>query len=112
MMRPRHLRTLLDLSKTEFLQIIEKAQYLKKYPRQSVLNGDVLAMIFEKSSTRTRVSFEAGMAQLGGSTIFLSPTDTQLGRGEPIQDSARVISSMVDIVMIRKFKQADIELFA
>ncbi len=112
MMRPRHLRTLLDLSKTEFLQIIEKAQYLKKYPRQSVLNGDVLAMIFEKSSTRTRVSFEAGMAQLGGSTIFLSPTDTQLGRGEPIQDSARVISSMVDIVMIRTFKQADIELFA
>jgi len=69
-------------------------------------------MIFEKSSTRTRISFEAGMAQLGGSAIFLSPRDTQLGRGEPIQDSARVISSMVDIVMIRTFAHEQIETFA
>ena len=69
-------------------------------------------MIFEKSTTRTRVSVEAGMAQLGGSALFLSPNDTQLGRGEPIPDTARVISSMVDIVMIRTYHQADIELFA
>ncbi|MCL4157547.1 UNVERIFIED_CONTAM: hypothetical protein GTU68_032384 [Idotea baltica] len=71
-----------------------------------------MAMIFEKSSTRTRVSFEAGMAQLGGSAIFLSPQDTHLGRGEPIKDSARVISSMVDIVMIRTFEHEKIEAFA
>jgi ornithine carbamoyltransferase len=69
-------------------------------------------MIFEKSSTRTRVSFEAGMAQQGGQAIFLSSRDTQLGRGEPIEDSARVISSMVDIVMIRTFSHAQVEEFA
>src|SRR5690625_6305837 len=69
----------------------------------------VLGMIFEKSSTRTRVSFEAGMAQLGGHALFLSPRDTQLGRGEPIEDSARVLSRMVDIVMIRTFAHATVE---
>jgi ornithine carbamoyltransferase len=69
-------------------------------------------MIFEKSSTRTRVSFEAGMAQLGGHALFLSPNDTQLGRGEPIEDSARVISRMVDVVMIRTFEQAKVQRFA
>ncbi|MFQ3342395.1 MAG: ornithine carbamoyltransferase, partial [Porticoccus sp.] len=72
----------------------------------------VMAMIFEKSSTRTRVSFETGMTQLGGNALFLSPNDTQLGRGEPIEDSARVISSMVDIVMMRTFSQQSIENFA
>ena len=71
-----------------------------------------MAMIFEKSSTRTRVSFETGMTQLGGNALFLSPNDTQLGRGEPIEDSARVISSMVDIVMMRTFSQQSIENFA
>ncbi|MDO6804529.1 hypothetical protein Q4595_18925, partial [Wenyingzhuangia sp. 1_MG-2023] len=74
--------------------------------------NQVLGMIFEKSSTRTRVSFEAGMTQFGGAAIFLSPRDTQLGRGEPIEDSARVLSRMVDIIMIRTFDHADIELFA
>ena len=69
-------------------------------------------MIFEKSSTRTRVSFEAGMAQLGGHALFLSPRDTQLGRGEPIEDTARVLSRMVDIVMIRTFEQEKLEAFA
>jgi ornithine carbamoyltransferase len=76
------------------------------------LTGKVMAMIFAKSSTRTRVSFEAGMTQLGGSAMFLSPNDTQMGRGEPISDTAKVISSMVDIVMIRTFAHADVELFA
>jgi ornithine carbamoyltransferase len=74
--------------------------------------GKVLGMIFAKSSTRTRVSFEAGMAQMGGHAMFLSPQDTQLGRGEPIEDSARVISSMVDIVMIRTFGHDIVERFA
>ena len=69
-------------------------------------------MVFEKSSTRTRVSFEAGMTQLGGAALFLSPRDTQLGRGEPIEDSARVISRMVDLVMIRTFGQDIVERFA
>src|SRR5699024_8266917 len=78
----------------------------------SDLKNRVRAMIFEKSSTRTRVSFEAGMAQLGGSAMFLSPRDTQLGRGEPIEDSAIVISRMVDAVMIRTFAHETVETFA
>ena len=76
------------------------------------LKNRTLAMIFEKSSTRTRVSFEVGMAQLGGHAMFLSPRDTQLGRGEPIEDSARVLSRMVDAVMIRTFEQEKLELLA
>jgi ornithine carbamoyltransferase len=76
------------------------------------LKGRVLAMVFEKSSTRTRVSFEAGMAQLGGYAIFLSPRDTHLGRGEPIEDTARVLSRMVDVIMIRTFAHEKIERFA
>ena len=76
------------------------------------LAGKMLGMIFEKASTRTRVSFEAGAAQLGGSALFLSPNDSQLGRGEPIEDTARVLSRMVDIVMIRTFGHAKIERFA
>jgi len=74
--------------------------------------GSTMAMIFEKASTRTRVSFEAGMAQFGGHALFLSPNDTQLGRGEPIEDTARVISRMVDIVMIRTSGHDRIETFA
>ncbi|TVP56925.1 MAG: ornithine carbamoyltransferase, partial [Halomonadaceae bacterium] len=95
-MSVRHLLTLLDLSNTELTGLLDNASTLRREHRAGVirdsLRNRVLAMIFEKSSTRTRVSFEAGMAQLGGSAIFLSPRDTQLGRGEPIEDSARVIS--------------------
>jgi ornithine carbamoyltransferase len=105
-----------DLSTAELNSIIQSAITMKAAHRentqQPIFAGKVLAMIFEKSSTRTRVSFEAGMAQLGGDSLFLSPTDTQLGRGEPIQDSARVISRMVDIVMIRTFGHDNIEQFA
>ena len=112
----RHFLTLLDLSKTEFQQIIERAIELKAMRKAGEIYAPfphkVLAMIFEKSSTRTRVSFEAGMAQFGGHALFLSSRDTQLGRGEPIEDSAKVISSMVDIVMIRTFAHQKIVDFA
>ncbi|WP_300424747.1 ornithine carbamoyltransferase [uncultured Thalassolituus sp.] len=112
----RHFLTLSDMSPDELQWIIQRAIELKAMHRRGEvyepLKNRVLGMIFEKSSTRTRVSFEAGMAQLGGSAIFLSPRDTQLGRGEPIEDSARVLSRMVDVVMIRTFEHADIELFA
>ena len=112
----RHFLTILDLSKAEFQQIIQRAIELKAMRKQGQVfqpfPDKVLAMIFEKSSTRTRVSFEAGMAQFGGHAMFLSSRDTQLGRGEPIQDSAKVISSMVDIVMIRTFGHDIIEDFA
>lgn len=116
MSTPRHFLTLLDFSPTELRQLIQRASELKKERQagtdQRVFPGKVLGMIFEKSSTRTRVSFEAGMAQLGGHAMFLSPQDTQLGRGEPIEDSARVISSMVDIIMIRTFGHEIVERFA
>lgn len=112
----RHFLTLNDLSRDELLAVLKRASELKTLQRSGVahstLPGKVMAMIFAKSSTRTRVSFEAGMTQLGGSAMFLSPNDTQMGRGEPISDTARVISSMVDIVMIRTFAHADVELFA
>lgn len=115
-MAVRHFLTLLDLSPEELNSILERAITLKKEHRAGKvlepLKNKVLGMIFEKSSTRTRVSFEAGMIQLGGQAIFLSPRDTQLGRGEPIEDSARVISSMVDIIMIRTFSHAGLEKFA
>lgn len=112
----RHFLTLLDLSPEELDWIINRAIELKKMHRageiHEPLKNKVMGMIFEKSSTRTRVSFEAGMAQLGGSAIFLSPRDTQLGRGEPIEDSARVLSRMVDVVMIRTFDHETVERFA
>ena len=112
----RHFLTLMDLAPDEIRALIARAIELKTQHRVGnaprSLEGKVLAMIFTKASTRTRVSFEAGMAQLGGSALFLSGQDTQLGRGEPIADSARVISSMVDIVMIRTFAHADVEDFA
>ena len=115
-MATRHFLTLLDFSSGELLDIIERATSMKREWREGVdqrrFAGSVLAMVFAKSSTRTRVSFEAGMAQLGGHAMFLSPQDTQLGRGEPIEDSARVISSMVDLVMIRTFGHDIIERFA
>ena len=112
----RHFLTLRDLSTDELNQVIDLAIAMKaaKYEgrQEPIFSGKVLGMIFEKSSTRTRVSFEAGMAQLGGDALFLSPNDTQLGRGEPIEDSARVISRMVDIVMIRTFAHNTVERFA
>ena len=112
----RHFLTLLDFSPAELEQLIKRAIEMKKAHKagadQRNFPGKVLAMIFAKSSTRTRVSFEAGMAQLGGHAMFLSPQDTQLGRGEPIEDSARVISSMVDMVMIRTFGHDIVEGFA
>jgi len=112
----RHFLTLLDLSPSELKDIIDDAikqkAALATGTSYEPFRNRVLAMIFEKSSTRTRVSFEAGMSQLGGSAIFLSPRDTQLGRGEPIEDSARVLSRMVDMIMIRTFEHEKIERFA
>ncbi|WP_127554934.1 ornithine carbamoyltransferase [Saccharospirillum alexandrii] len=115
-MSVRHFLTLNDLTPDELRFLIQRSGELKSlFKRGDVfepLKNRVLGMIFEKSSTRTRVSFEAGMMQLGGGAIFLSPRDTQLGRGEPIEDSARVLSQMVDAVMIRTFEHEKIETFA
>ncbi|MGB0940938.1 MAG: ornithine carbamoyltransferase [Marinomonas sp.] len=115
-MSPRHFLTLTDLTSDELKQLLSRAIELKKLHRDGTqyqpLKNRVMAMIFEKSSTRTRVSFEAGMAQFGGHALFLSPRDSQLGRGEPIEDSARVISSMVDVVMIRTFEHEKVARFA
>lgn len=116
-MAVKHFLTLLDLSPAELNSLIQRAIEMKAELKTTGGHGDpykgkVLGMIFEKSSTRTRVSFEAGMVQLGGHAMFLSPRDTQLGRGEAIEDSARVLSSMVDIIMIRTFGHEKIERFA
>jgi ornithine carbamoyltransferase len=112
-MKLRHLITLLDLSNDEFRALIQRAIELKhlKSPYEPLKNK-VLGMMFEKSSTRTRLSFEVGMVQFGGAAIFLSPRDTQLGRGEPIEDSARVVSRMVDAVMLRTHSHEAVETFA
>ena len=114
MQQIRHFTSLLDFSSAELRTIINRAIELKNHrdPDYQPLKGKVLGMIFEKSSTRTRISFEAGMAQFGGSAIFLSPRDTQLGRGEPLEDSARVISSMVDCIMLRTHKHETVTTFA
>lgn len=113
---PRHFLTLMDFTPEELKQLIARAIEMKKHWKNfevyEPLRNMSLAMIFDKSSTRTRVSFESGMNQLGGHSMFLSSRDTQLGRGEPIADSARVISSMVDIVMIRTFGHDIVEEFA
>lgn len=115
-MTVRHFLTLNDLTPTELQQIMQRGIELKKMRKAGEifepLSNQTLAMIFEKSSTRTRISFEAGMTQLGGHALFLSSNDTQLGRGEPIEDSARVISSMVDGIMIRTFGHDIVETFA
>ncbi len=112
-MPPRHLITFADLSSAEFRALIRRAIELKHLKGlYEPLKNKVLGMLFEKSSTRTRISFEAGMAQFGGSAIFLSPRDTQLGRGEPIEDSARVISRMVDGIMLRTHTHRTVEIFA
>ncbi|MCI0653870.1 MAG: ornithine carbamoyltransferase [Methylococcaceae bacterium] len=113
-MKPRHFITLLDLTSGELRRLIDRACAFKKDPDRSrePLKNKVLAMIFEKSSTRTRISFETAMIHFGGSAIFLAPRDTQLGRGEAIEDSARVISRMVDCVMIRTHSHETISRFA
>ena len=115
-MSTRHFLTLLDITPDEFRDIINRACELKNMLANRVphplLKDRVLAMVFEKSSTRTRVSFEAGMAQMGGSALFLSPQDTQLGRGEPVEDTGRVLSRMVDAIMVRTFEHEKIERFA
>ncbi|MGZ8224414.1 MAG: ornithine carbamoyltransferase [Methylobacter sp.] len=113
-MNPRHFISLLDLTGEEFRHLINRAIELKnnRDPDYQPLKGQVLAMIFEKSSTRTRISFEAGMSHFGGSALFLSPRDTQLGRGEPLHDSAKVISSMVDCIMLRTDKHETVTTFA
>ena len=115
-MTPRHFLTLRDLSADELRQLIARAIELKEMLRAGELyeplKNKTLAMIFDKSSTRTRVSFETGMSQFGGHALFLSPRDTQLGRGEPIEDTARVLSRMVDCIMIRTFEHEMLERFA
>ncbi|MDA3058392.1 ornithine carbamoyltransferase [Campylobacter sp. VBCF_05 NA6] len=112
----RHFLTFEDFSKDEIFEILRLAAEIKKEAKakdyKPYLKNQTLAMIFEKSSTRTRVSFETGMYQLGGQALFLSSKDIQLGRGEPVRDTARVISSMVDMAMLRVYKQSDLEEFA
>ena len=112
----RHFLQISDLTADDYAWLFERAAVIKKkfkaYEKYHPLADRTLAMIFEKASTRTRVSFEAGMYQLGGSVVNLTTGDTQLGRAEPIEDSARVISRMVDLVMIRTFGQDKIERFA
>lgn len=109
----RHFLTINDFTKEEILEILDIAKDIKKEAKQKeykpYLKNQVLAMIFEKSSTRTRISFEVGMHQLGGKGIFLNSKDIQLGRGEPIKDTARVIGRMCDMIMARVYKQSDLE---
>ena len=109
----RHFLTLNDLSKNEIFEILELASQIKKDALKKIytpyLREQTLAMIFEKSSTRTRVSFEVGIHQLGGKGLFLSSKDIQLGRGEPVKDTARVLGGMVDMIMARVYKQSDLE---
>jgi ornithine carbamoyltransferase len=112
----KHYLQFSDLTADEYAWIFERAHIIKarfkQYEKYQPLTDRTLALIFEKASTRTRVSFEAGMYQLGGSVVHLTTGDSQLGRSEPIEDSARVISRMTDIVMIRTFEQTKIEVFA
>jgi len=114
--KPKHFLQLSDFSRDEFDHLFERTRWIKdrfkRYELYQPLRDRTLAMVFEKASTRTRVSFEAGMNQLGGIAINLTRSDTQLARGEPIEDVARVISRMVDVIMIRTFEQAIIERFA
>jgi ornithine carbamoyltransferase len=112
----KHFLQFNDLTREEFDHIFERTRWIKdrfkRYVPYQPLTDRTLAMIFEKQSTRTRLSFEAGMHQLGGAAIYLNTRDTQLGRGEPVEDAAQVISRMTDIVMIRTFEQGIIERFA
>ncbi|MEM7465945.1 MAG: ornithine carbamoyltransferase [Pseudomonadota bacterium] len=112
-MTTRHFRTLLDIGAEDAQRIVERALELKQLRAQGIrpriFEQRVLAMIFDKSSTRTRVSFESAMTEGGGSAIFLSPKDSQLGRGEPVADTARVLSEMCDGLFVRTFAQSDVE---
>ena len=112
----KHYLQFTDLSADEYSYVFQRAALIKKkfkaYEKHHTLADRTLAMIFEKASTRTRVSFEAGMYQLGGSVVHLTTGDSQLGRSEPIEDSAKVISRMVDLVMIRTYGQDKINSFA
>ncbi len=109
----KHLLKLLDLTKDEIIEILNLADQLKYENKNGIehklLAGKTLGMIFQKSSTRTRVSFETGMYQLGGQALFLSNRDLQIGRGEPVQDTARVLSRYLDGIMIRTFEQKEVE---
>ena len=109
----KHLLKLADLSREEILSILNLADQLKYERKQGIfkdyLKGKKLGMIFQKSSTRTRVSFEVGMYELGGNALFLSNRDLQIGRGEPVQDTARVLSRYLDAIMIRTFAQSEVE---
>ena len=109
----KHLLKLLDVSGEEIIDILNMADQLKYEQKHGIehkiLAGKTLGMIFQKSSTRTRVSFEVGMYQLGGSALFLSSRDLQIGRGEPVQDTARVLSRFLDGIMIRTFEQQEVE---
>ena len=109
----KHLLKLLDLSSEEIMEILNLADQLKYELKHGIphphLEGKTLGMIFQKSSTRTRVSFETGMHQLGGHPLFLSSKDLQIGRGEPVQDTARVLSRYIDGIMIRTFEQKEVE---
>ncbi len=115
-MSVRHFLSLLDFTPDELRGLISRAIELKRIQRSGEIfepmKNKVLGMVFEKSSTRTRVAFETAMSQSGGHAIFLSPRDTQLGRGEPIEDSARVLSRMVDVIMIRTFEHEKLEKFS
>ena len=112
----KHYLQFRDFRAEEYAYLFERASIIKKrfknYEKYTPLVDRTLAMIFEKASTRTRVSFEAGMYQMGGSVVNLTTTDSQLGRAEPVEDTARVISRMVDIVMIRTYEQSKLEAFA
>ena len=112
----KHLLKLLDWSKEEILETLDLADKLKAEKKAGIkhhiLEGKTLGMIFEKSSTRTRVSFEVGMFDLGGAALFLSSKDLQIGRGEPVQDTARVLSRFLDGIMIRTFDQEEVESLA
>ena len=112
----KHLLKMLELSKEEIIDILNLADKLKKENKNKIehhiLKGKTLGMIFQKSSTRTRVSFETGIYQLGGQALFLSSNDLQIGRGEPVQDTARVLSRYLDGIMIRTFEQKEVEDFA
>ena len=116
MIKNQHFLQFKDLTKNEIEHIFDRTLFLKKQHRsgknQQSLSNKTLVLIFEKHSTRTRLSFEVGMQQMGGNTVFLNNKDSQLGRGEPVEDAARVISRMCDSVMIRTFEQSVIEKFA
>lgn len=109
----KHLLTMMDLSSDEIMQILDLADQLKYEQKHGIehphLKNKTIGLIFQKSSTRTRVSFEVGMKQLGGQALFLSSRDLQIGRGEPIQDTARVLSRYLDGIMIRTYEQKEVE---